>query len=279
MRRSLSHTVWLALLALGLAAPVAADADLSKIRKPGGYVIVLDKDGKAISGGYWLSPDLKVVVHSETSFPSVLTYVDREMFPRRIAQFELFMNATVAYDPEPTTLAVGKVAQIRQTEQFAGPLSKSEPKTLPIAVATTGLVSSKIQNIDLISRRYSVDGDWFNIPGRKSGQRVYVETLDIDLSATDAANVASIETGEASSSGDFHAIYNIRGLPLLPAVVKCLEEIRTKPEFQSLVKKQHETADLWMATTYVATGKSWWDREKVSPEEFEPNVSGLCLNP
>lgn len=275
MAGHLSRMMWPVLLAVLLAMPAAA-ADLSKLRQPGIYVIVSDKDGKAISGAYWLSPELKFVVHSEdAAAPAMGVFVDREMFPRRIAQFEIFLNVRLTYDPEPGSLPVGKIAQIKQTEKFP----RSDPKTSLLAFATTGIASSKLQDIDIVSRSYGVDGDQFSIPGRKPGERVYIETLDIDLSAADAAKVAVVETGEALSSLDFHMLYVTRALPSHPKVVKCFEEVRASPKFQTAAKKLRETMDQWMATTFMKDGKTWWDRETVSPEDFGPDVASLCPNP
>ncbi|WP_117191329.1 hypothetical protein [Rhizobium terrae] len=275
MHRSLSHTAWLALMTLSAAFPAAAVADLSKIRKPGGYVILSDKDGKVISGAYWLSPDLKIVVHSEKGAPPTLvTYVDREMFPRRMAQFDMFINVQLAYDPEPASLPVGKVAQLKQTTRFS-----SSQETKPIAFATTGIVASKLENVDIVSRHYGVDGDWFGIPHRETGPRVYIETLDVDLAAADAAKVARVETGEAGSTGDFHALYIARAVPHLPKAAKCYEEVRSKPEFQAAVKKQRETGDRWMATVFAMGGKSWLERDNFSRDDFGPDLASACPDP
>lgn len=275
MAGHLSRMIWPVLPAALLAMPAGA-ADLSKLRQPGAYVILSDSQGKAISGAYWLSPELKFVVHSEdAATPAMGIFVDREMFPRRIAQLEIFLNVRLTYDPEPGSLPVGKVAQIRQTEKFPS----SDPKASLLAFATTGVVSSKLQDIDIVSRSYGVDGDQFSIPGRKTGERVHIEPLDIDLSAADAARVAAVETGEALSSLDFHMLYVTRALQSAPKVVKCFEEVRATPKFQTAAKKLRETMDQWMATTFMIGGKTWWDRDKVSPEDFGPDVASLCPDP
>ncbi|CAN7304395.1 hypothetical protein [Neorhizobium sp. LjRoot104] len=275
MAGHLSRMMWPVFPAALLAMPAGA-ADLSKLRQPGAYVILSDSQGKAISGAYWLSPELKFVVHSEdAATPAMGVFVDREMFPRRIAQFEIFLNVRLTYDPEPGSLPVGKVGQIRQTEK----LPNSDPKTSLLAFATTGIVSSKLQDIDIVSRSYGVDGDQFGVPGRKTGERVHIEPLDIDLSAADAARVAAVETGEALSSLDFHMLYVTRALPSALKVVKCFEEVRASAQFQTAAKKLRETMDQWMATTFMIGGKTWWDRDKVSPEDFGPDVASLCPDP
>lgn len=273
-----SHLQSFALLPLLAAQPAAADADLSKLRKPGGYVIVSDKDGKAISGAYWLLPNLKIVIHSEgdTSLAQV-TYVDREFFPRLMVQPDIYMNIRTTYDPEPSAQPVGKVVQIKEGSRFA---SSTKIETRPVAFAVTGLVSSKLQNIDIVSRHYGTDGSWAGVPGRKAGQRVYIETLDVDLSAADAANVAAVETGEAASTGDFHALYFSRGLiSSRPEVATCFRELRLKPEFQAAAKKQRETADRWMTTSFLFDGKSWWDRKDFSMPDWGPALTSTCPDP
>lgn len=271
--RYVSHAILLALLLLPFG-PGAFAADISKLRKTGAYVILSDADGKAITGGYWLSPDLKIVIHSEDdASPVLVTYVDRELFPRRMAQFDMFINAQFTYDPEPASLPVGKVAQIKQTTRFS-----SSQETKPFAFATTGMVRSKLQDIDIISRHYGVDGDWFGIPDRDAGQRVYIETLDVDLSADDAAKVAKIETGDARSTGDFQALYLARAFPHLANVAKCFEEIRASPDFQAAAKKQRELGDQWMATIYAMGGKTWLERDGFTRADFGPDLS-VCPDP
>lgn len=275
MARHLVCMIFAAALALSGAMPVAADADLSKVRKAGGYVILSDKDGRAITGGYWLSPDLKIVIHSEDdASPTLVTYVDREMFPRRMAQFDMFINVQFSYDPEPVSLPIGKVAQIKQTTRFS-----TSVETRPFSFATTGIVASKLEDIDIVSRHYGVDGDWFGIPDRDAGQRVYIETLDADLSEEDAAKVAKIETGEARSTGDFQALYITRAVPHLPKVAKCFEETRATPDFQAAAKKQRETGDQWMATIYAMGGKTWLERDGFTRADFGPDLASVCPDP
>ncbi|MBW6420036.1 hypothetical protein KX729_01105 [Rhizobium sp. XQZ8] len=274
MVRHLMCMISAAALSLSGDMTAAADADLSKIRKAGSYVILSDKGGKAITGGYWLSPDLKIVIHSEDdASPALVTYVDRELFPRRMAQFDMFINVQFAYEPDPVSLPVGKVAQIRQTSRFS-----SSQETKPFAFTTISVVQSKLQDIDIVSRHYGVDGDWFGIPDRDAGQRVYIETLDADLSAADAAEVAAIETGEARSTADFQALYFTRAVPHLPMVVKCFEEMRAKPDFQAAAKKQRETGDQWMATIYATGGKTWTERDGFTRADFGPDLSA-CPDP
>lgn len=259
------------------AGVLAADPDISGLRKPGTYVILLDGEGKAITGAYWLSPDIKAVIHSEgaaVGFEPI--FVDREIFPRYIAVMSYFLNERLGYIPDPMTLDVGKTGDIVETTV---PMVRGQPGTIrqrTVHYGADGKVASTLQNVKLINHLYSIDGDRLAIPGRVAGKRVYIETLDLDLSAAGAARAESIEIGEAASSGDFQALYAVKALPLLPDVVKCIEKARATPEFQAAARKQHDTADAWMATKFAAEGFAWWDRQDVKPEDFEPDIARIC---
>src|SRR4051812_13641162 len=82
-------------------------------RQAGTYVLLLDEAGKPVAGAYWLSPVLKMSLHSkEAGYPSDPIFVDREFFPSRQGRVALFDNLKLSYAPDPATLAIGASERI-----------------------------------------------------------------------------------------------------------------------------------------------------------------------
>lgn len=109
------------------------------------------------------------------------------------------------------------------------------------------------------------------------GRRVYIETVDLDISREQAARVADIETGKAGSTGDFEGIYASRLLSS-DDYTKCMTEKRAGKAYQDAVRREKETNDAWMAKEYLATGVPWWEATDAKVRMGALlDVTGLCL--
>lgn len=262
------------------ADAASAEPDLALLRKAGSYVLLLDADKRPIAGSYWLSEGLKVSTHSRNpgSYPQPLLYTDRDFPPGRIANMYLFLNGKETVTPDIRAVPVGETVTVTRKHEPMGLLAgKVEARNLTYKLTTVAVVSEVIGGAKLLSRIYEIapvdpankEMDW--------GRRVYIETVDLDISREQAARVADIETGKAGSTGDFEGIYASRLLSS-DDYTKCMTEKRAGKEYRDAVRREKETNDAWMAKEYLATGVPWWEATdaKVRMEALL-DVTGLCL--
>lgn len=257
-----------------------AEPDLALLRKPGSYVLLLDADKRPIAGNYWLSEGLKVSTHSRNpgSYPQPLLYTDRDFPSGRIANMYLFLNGKETVTPDIRAVPVGDTVTVTRKYEPMGLLAgKAEARSLTYTLTTVAVVSERMAGAKLLTRVYEIapadpankEMDW--------GRRVYIETLDLDISREQAARVADIETGKAGSTGDFEGIYASRTLGS-DDYAKCMAEKRAGKEYQDAVRREHETNDAWMAKEYLATGVPWWETADVKARtDALLDVTGLCL--
>ena len=267
----------LAFLAIA-CVPFAAQATDVAIRKAGHYVLLLDADGKPVAGSYWLSPSLKIRVHSrETGLPTEPEFVDKDVFPTRIAAMLALVNRRFSYAPEPSFAAIGKTQNITQKSTQVGPLAKMfGPEELIVRFSPMGTLASNLEGVDLINHFYVTERNDLQPPGPEWGKRVYIETLDIDLADRQAARVEHIASGEALSSGDFYIDYLIRG-NYITDFTHCLEEKRRAPDYAEKARNQREGSDKHMADTFLADGNAFWEEQPSgAPDEQAMNAFQIC---
>ncbi len=257
----------------------SAEPDLTLLRKPGSYVLLLDAEKHPIAGNYWLSEGLKVSTHSRNpgSYPQSLLYSDQDFPPGRVANMYLFLNGKETVTPDIRAVPVGETATVTREYEPVGRLAKkAEVRKLTYRLTTVALVSETMAGAKLLSRIYEIaptdpankEMDW--------GRRVYIETLDLDISREQAARVADIETGTAGSTGDFEGMYASRVLAN-DAYAKCMAEKRAGQEYKDAVRREHETNDAWMVKEYLATGIPWWEQDDVNANmDALLDVTGLC---
>ncbi|WP_139276141.1 hypothetical protein [Pararhizobium antarcticum] len=266
------------LLAVMMAVPLSAQAADAVIRKAGRYILLLDGEGKPVAGSYWLSPALKISVHSRKgALPTDPEFRDRDFFPMRRGAMLLMANYRYSYSPEPSSVGIGQTQVIARKATPIGPLAamlKSED--LMIRYSFHGTLGSRLDGIDLINHFYTIERNDLEAPDAKWGKRVYIETLDMDLSDDDAARVASIASGEALSSGDFYVDYLIR-VAILPDLTRCLEEKRKAPDYPEKARRQRDGSDAYMAEAFPGDGMAFWEkRPSGAPDEQAMNVYRIC---
>lgn len=258
----------------------SAEPDLTLLRKAGSYVLLLDADKRPIAGNYWLSEGLKVSTRSRSPgvYPEPLRYSDQDFPPGRVANMYLFLNGKETVTPDIRAVPVGETATVTRRFEPLGQLAgKVEARSLTYTLTTVAVISEAMAGAKLLSRIYEIapvdpankEMDW--------GRRVYIETLDLDISREQAARVADIETGKAGSTGDFEGIYASRVLAG-DDYAACMAEKRVGKEYQDAVRREHETNDAWMAKEYLATGVPWWEQDDAAVRmEALLDVTGLCL--
>lgn len=267
--------------ALPLLAAGASFAKTPKIREAGNYIMLLDSDEKPVAGAYWLSPDLKVAVTvaKHRGYPSEPIYVDREFMPQRRGVVLSFVNNRITYTPDPLSVDVGEEAKIVRRNQTMGLFANQTPQETPMKLTVTGLVATKISGFKLMSRLYRIEKDGPLDENEKIspwGDRVYVETLDMDLSAEIARLVTSVETGTALSSGDFYIRYMIKA-DVLPDQTKCLKEKQALETYEAMALRQREGSDKMMATSFVRDGTVFWETGDDFPADAKAmNIYELC---
>jgi hypothetical protein len=268
----------LCLFAVACAVPFVAQAADVEIRKAGRYVLLLDADRKPVAGTYWLSPSLKIRVRSrEGALPTEPEFVDRDAFPTRLAAMLAFVNRRYSYIPEPTFGAIGKKENITQNETPLGPLAATlQPEKRVIRFSMIGTLASNLEDVDLINHFYTIERNDLETPGPEWGKRVYIETLDMDLSDAAAATVEHIVSGEAKSSGDFYIDYLIRG-DYTPDFTSCLQKRRNAPDYAEKARQQREGSDKYMVDTFLPDGNAFWEIEPyVAPDEQAMNPYQIC---
>lgn len=268
----------LCLFAIACAVPLVAQAADVEIRKAGRYVLLLDADKKPVAGTYWLSPSLKIRVRSrEGALPTEPEFVDRDAFPTRLAVMLAFINRRYSYTPEPTFGAIGKKENITQKETPLGPLAATlQPEELVIRFSMIGTLASNLEGVDLINHFYVTERNDLETPRPEWGKRVYIETLDMDLSDADAAKVEHIVSGEAQSSGDFYIDYLIRG-DHVPDFTSCLQNRRNEPDYAEKARRQREGSDKYMVDNFLPDGNAFWEVEPyVAPDEQAMNPYQIC---
>jgi hypothetical protein len=245
------------------SAASAASPDLTLLRKAGSYVLLLDAEGRPIVGNYWLAPEIKIRTYSSTpgGMPNPAGYLDRDFFGGRRAIFTTLVNVKDSFTLDPASVAVGQSASVTRTSRQVGRFGKeSEPRKIVFKYTAVGLISEQMSGLPLVSRIYEIEPFDLTDTNLDWGRRVYIETLDLDLSREQAAQVASVETGQAGSSGDFLLFYMIKA-NIDGAYTRCLEETRASPDFKRSVERQRETNDRWMATGFLTSDIAWWEPE------------------
>ena len=257
-----ASAVFLSLLA-ALSTAGAASPDLTLLRKAGSYVLLLDAEGRPMAGNFWLGPEIKIRTDSSTpgGMPNPPVYADKDFFGGRRAIFPILVNVKDAITPDPVSVAIGQSASITRTAQQVGRFGKtSEPRIVTFKYTAVGLISEKMSGLPLVSRVYEIEPFDLTDTSLDWGRRLYIETLDLDLSREQAARVASVETGQAGSSGDFLLLYMIKA-NIDGAYTRCLEETRASADFKRSVERQRETNDRWMATGFLTSDIAWWEQE------------------
>ena len=265
-------------LAIMIVVPLSAQAADAVIRKAGRYILLLDKEGKPVAGSYWLSPELKISVHSrDGALPTEPEFRDRDFFPPRRGAMLKMVNYRYGYSPEPSSVGIGKTKVIARKATPIGPLAAMlRSDDLMIRYTLHGTLGSRLDGIDLINHFYTIERNDLEVPDAQWGKRVYIETLDMDLSDEAAARVQSIVSGEASSSGDFYIDYMIR-IDILPDLTRCLEEKRKAPDYADKARRQREGSDKSMAETFPGEGTAFWEKEPfVAPDEQAMNIYQIC---
>lgn len=271
---------------LPLASAATSRAQTPPMNEAGAYIMLLDGDGRPVAGAYWLSPDLKIVVgtNRHRGLPSEPNYVDRAFMPQRRGVVAVFRNSRISYSPDPLAVSVGEEARIVRREELLGPLGGSAVRETPMKLTVTGRLAATVSGIKLIVRRYRIekddpndkdanDGPW---KGGPWGDRVYVETLDIDLSAEIAGLVKSVETGTALSSGDFYIRYMVKA-DVLPDLTQCLKEILAQETYEATALSQREGTDRMMATSFLRDGNAFWETGDDFPADSKAmNIYLLC---
>jgi hypothetical protein len=266
------------LLVIMTAVPLSAQAADAVIRKAGRYILLLDNEGKPVAGSYWLSPDLKISVRSrDGALPTEPEFRDRDFFPMRRGAMLKMVNYRYGYKPEPSSVGIGKTQVIARKATPIGPLAAMlRSDDLMIRYTRHGTLGSKLDGIDLINHFYTIERNDLEVPDAQWGKRVYIETLDMDLSDDDAARVESIASGEALSSGDFYIDYLIR-VDVLPDLTRCLAERRKAPDYTEKARHQREGSDKYMAEAFPGEGTAFWEKEPFSaPDERAMNVYLIC---
>ena len=259
---------------LATGAAVAADAPP---RDTGNYIMLLDEGGKPVAGAYWLSPDLKISVRVPSGgFPVEPVFVDREYFPQRRAIFGVFDNMKISYSPDPQTVDIGKTQRIlRKTEPTGGMAHLATAGEMPMKYTMIGRLASTLGGFDLINRFYTIERYDLVTPDDYWGKRVYIETLDMDLTDKDAARVSGIETGTALSSGDFYLAMMVK-MDGLPELISCLRQNRASPGYAEKAKRQREGSDTWMTTTFLTSGRAFWEQKDLLPDYDDMDIYKLC---
>lgn len=259
----------------------ASWAQTPEIREAGTYIMLLDSDGKPVAGSYWLSPDLKIAVsvRKHRGYPSEPVYVDREFMPQRRGVVLSFINSRISYSADPLSVSVGDEARIVRRSEMIGPFAGSKIKETPMKLTVKGVIATTISGFKLISRLYRIEKDDptdENDQGNPWGDRVYVETLDMDLSADVASLVTSVETGTALSSGDFYIRYMVKA-DVLPEETKCLKEKQVLETYEATALRQREGSDRTMAMSFVRNGKAFWEDGDGFPADARAmNIYELC---
>lgn len=245
------------------SAASAASPDLTLLRKAGSYVLLLDAEGRPIVGNYWLAPEIKIRTYSSTpgGMPNPADYLDRDFFGGRRAIFATLVNVKDSFTLDPASVAVGQSASVTRTSRQVGRFGKeSEPRKIVFKYTAVGLISEQMSGLPLVSRIYEIEPFDLTDTNLDWGRRVYIETLDLDLSREQAAQVASVETGQAGSSGDFMLLYMIKA-NIDAGYTNCLEEMRASADFKRSVERQRETNDRWMATGFLTSDIALWEQE------------------
>lgn len=252
-------------------------AEPAKVREAGTYVLLLDEAGKPLAGAYWLSPALKIMVRSrQGGYPNEPVFMDREFFPHRRAVMTYFENVNISYSPDPLALKVGKVKRIVRRTERLGPLAAaSPPEELPLKYTFTGLLASTLTGTDLINRFYSIERYDLSEKSDEFGKRIYIETLDMDVSAEEGARITALSMGKALSSGDFYIDYMIRA-DIVPEFTRCLREKKAAPGYEAKAKRQRNGSDMLMATDFLTEGRAYWEQKVLPPDEQAMNVYSLC---
>lgn len=261
-----------------LLAGTGAAQQPVEITEPGSYVLLLDDAGKPFAGSYRISGDVKMAVQTKpgSGFGDAI-YVDREFLPRREAEMLSFFNGKYAYSVDPLKTAIGDTVAVIRHETRLPPLFKDSiiEVSTPIKVSMNGVVAATIGNTKLVKRLYRIEkaGDQDAMIGW--GDRVYLETLDTDLSAEAAGRIASIETGKAASSGDFLVLYTIKA-DTVPEFTACLLQQRQTPGYAELARRQHDGPDAFMASRFIAQGQVFWQDKDLSETNFAMSAYQLC---
>jgi len=252
-------------------------AEPAKVGEAGTYVLLLDEAGKPVAGAYWLSPALKITVRGRAGgYPTEPVFLDREFFPQRRAVMTFFDNAKISYSPDPLTLKIGQVERIVRRTDWLGPLTvRPPPEELPLKFSFTGVLASTLSGTDLINRFYSIERYDLSEKTAEFGKRVYIETLDMDVSADEGARIAALSMGKALSSGDFYIDYMIRA-DVVPEFTKCLREKRAAPGYEANARRQRDGSDMLMTTVFLTEGRAYWEREVFPPDEEAMNVYRVC---
>ncbi|MDO9418621.1 hypothetical protein [Pararhizobium sp.] len=263
---------WLSVSSSWAQAPV--------IRQAGTYVLLLDSAGKPVAGSYWLSPELKIAVTATThgGYPSEPIYLDREFMPQRRGVMLSFINRKISYSPDPLAVAIGDEVRIVRRDALLGPFAGAAVKETPIKFTATGTVATTISGVRLINRLYRIEPYDLSDKNASWGDRVYVETLDMDLSKTDFDLVTAIETGTALSSGDFYIKYMLKA-DVLPDQTKCLREKQALETYETMALNQRDGSDKTMAAGFIRDGKAFWETSDDFPaDERAMNIYELCPN-
>lgn len=258
-------------LLVSLALVVAPAASHSAPREAGSYVLLLDGDGLAIAGGYWLSPDVMVAIKRDEYGTGHAHLVDRAFFPQRdsdplVLTFDRFETV-----PDPNKLietnqfAFGNPVPLhirRDSEAFGNiPANVLETdavlemsEAMPIGLDTGTVMAHRYSLQQTVNVFASADGEG----------RVYFPELGLDVDR-DAADLARrVEFGQASSSRDFENLFTLRANP--PSdVMTCIATLRASAPYKAASDEYRMLADAWTAGNFGRTGFDYMTAKGATP--------------
>lgn len=289
MRRNLSHMTTVLALVSAMAGPAGAQAVNADAPNPGStipgaqgdFVILLDAQGRALAGTYWIAPDVRAVteIPPHGALPRPIAYVDREFLPTRSGDPVSLNNARISYSADASALDVGQSLEVVERRQPVGRFADQiKPSETRFRVTVKGKFASRIKGYDLVSRIYLKEpqdkdawGNW--------GEHVFIEPFGMDIPAEMAKRVATLQTGKAGSAGDFFAILSELSAVALPDYVACIKRTRQTEAYKATVARDREIVDLQMSGFASGDG-GWWERtEAPLDHSIEYTLLGMCPPP
>lgn len=258
---------------------VLACAPAAAQEKPGEYILLLDKDDHPLAGSYRIGPDVKMVMKSRNGgLPGNPVYLDRAFFPAREAEMLAFYNTRHAYSPDPDTADVGETVEIIDRETLLPPLFKDQnpERKQALKLTVSGRQVFEAGGQKLVGKAYRVEGVEPGGDDLRFGDYVYIETLDIVLSAEAAPAIAAVERGTATGSGDFQALY-VERVGVIPDFVKCIADTRRTPDYKARAEKQRASVDAFLAKNFGA-GQTFWADTALYEINHAMNIYALCPN-
>jgi hypothetical protein len=222
----------------------------------GSYIILKDADGRALAGAYSLGPGVRLVKRRQSDD---IVLVDREFLPRRVLSLHLMFSRRFGYPDGTEDVALNGPAKFTrkgyQLDFFSAPgaapgekpMDEQEVSVLPIGRADMDFADGAAVRIDY---------DTAPLVGRQMGQseqRSYIPALAIDLDRDLASRVTAVDTGTATSSMDFDALFS--GLAAVdPDAPVCVRQRRAEPAFVEASARFRELVDVPTTSSFPPAG-------------------------